>query len=195
MRWEKVKTAISSAAPLIGGLFGGPAGNVTGALVAKALEVEPTPASIEKALIEDTSALDRIKNLEIEHEQSLSKMLIEAETTRLQDTNKTFRAELASNDPYVRRWRPTFGYIVAVTWALQTGVIVVAVVTATTISPSNGATILNGLSTLMNNLTWMWGIALAVLGVNVASRSKDKQVAAGQNPVGMLSTLASRISK
>jgi len=38
-------------------------------------------------------------------------------------------------------------------------------------------------------LTPMWGIALAVLGVNVHKRSQDKQVAAGQAPSGILNAI------
>jgi hypothetical protein len=45
-------------------------------------------------------------------------------------------------------------------------------------------------------LTPMWGVALAVLGINVSARSRDKCVQAGQAPApGLLQALAERIGK
>ncbi|HAJ89558.1 MAG TPA: ribokinase, partial [Rhodospirillaceae bacterium] len=37
----------------------------------------------------------------------------------IEQINESLRAEVASTDPYVRRMRPTFGYIIALTWAAQ----------------------------------------------------------------------------
>ncbi len=47
-------------------------------------------------------------------------MTLEAETARLAEVNQTVRAEYGSQDPFVRRWQPLFGYMIALTWGLQT---------------------------------------------------------------------------
>ena len=195
MKWSDIASTIGKAAPLLGSLLGGRAGGAAGGLIAKALGAEATPDSINNALQADPEAIQRIKQLEQEHEADLTRMHLEAETTRLAEINKTMRAEAASNDAYVRRWRPTFGYIVAITWLLQTIAVATGVVVASIFQPENAGNILGGMATLMGALATMWSVALAILGVNVSSRSKDKQVAAGQQPNGLLSALANRLSK
>lgn len=195
MKWSDIASTIGKAAPLLGSLLGGPAGGAAGGLIAKALGTDNTPESISQALQADPQMLERIKQLELEHEADLTRMHLEAESVRLAEINKTMRAETASNDAYVRRWRPTFGYIVAITWLLQTLGIVTAVVTAAIFKPENAGDILGGMATLMGALAAMWSVALAVLGVNVSSRSKDKATAAGQQPAGLLNALATRITR
>ena len=87
----------------------------------------------------------------------------------------------------MRRWRPTFGYAVALTWAVQMGGLTWAVV----MTPEFAGEILAALS----NLSIIWGVALSVLGVNVVKRSQDKAVAAGQFPErGLLATLIDRVA-
>ncbi len=63
------------------------------------------------------------------HEVELSR----EETRQLAEINATMRAEAASGDGYVRCWRPTLGYAVALTWTatiwgIALGVLGVAVV-------------------------------------------------------------------
>ncbi len=108
------------------------------------------------------------------------------ETERLKAVNRTIRTEATADDAYVRRWRPTWGYVSALTWAaLMLGIVYVMAV-----HPQYTAEIINAVT----NLTPMWGTALAVLGINVAKRSQDKQVAAGKDPgAGILGALAKRI--
>ncbi|MBI5162456.1 MAG: ribokinase [Magnetospirillum sp.] len=84
----------------------------------------------------------------------------------LAQVNATFRAEVRSDDAYVRRWRPTFGYAVAATWSATMGAMAWAVVAA----PAQAPTIIAA----MVNTAPIWGIALAVLGISVVKRSQDK---------------------
>jgi hypothetical protein len=102
--------------------------------------------------------------------------VLESNETRaaLTQINETFRAEVRSDDPYVRRWRPTFGYAVALTWVLQVGALVYAIVR----HPEQAGAIIAA----MASLSFIWGIALSVLGVNAVKRSQDKLLAAGQPP-------------
>ncbi len=60
--------------------------------------------------------------------------------------------------------------------------------------PAEAGTIINAIGTLMGAMTVMWTLALSVLGINVTSRSKDKQVSAGQEPAGgLMAALAKRL--
>ncbi len=80
--------------------------------------------------------------------------------------NTTARAELATEDAYVRRWRPTFGYAVALTWTATMAALSWAIVTEPAQAPAIIAALVNTAP--------IWGIALAVLGVSVVKRSQDK---------------------
>lgn len=53
------------------------------------------------------------------HLERIAEVESAAYRTAITQINRTFRTELASDDPFVRRWRPTFGYAVAFTWVLQ----------------------------------------------------------------------------
>jgi len=89
----------------------------------------------------------------------------------LAQINETFRQEVKSEDAYVRRWRPTFGYAVALTWVATMGAVSWAIVA----EPTNAPTIIAALV----NTSPIWGIALGVLGISVVKRSQDKAIAAG----------------
>ena len=110
----------------------------------------------------------------------------EAETA-LREVNATMRAETGAGDAYVRRWRPTFGYAVTAAWALQMAAIAWAVVA----HPSEAPAILAAAA----SLSAMWGVALAVLGVAVHERSRDKALAAGQPGSGLASLAAALLDR
>lgn len=93
--------------------------------------------------------------------------LAREETRQLAEINATMRVEAASTDLYVRRWRPTFGYAVALTWTAT----MIAVSWAIIAQPVQAPTII----TALVNTSPIWGIALGVLGVSVVKRSQDKK--------------------
>ncbi|PHS48771.1 MAG: hypothetical protein COB05_04475 [Marinobacter sp.] len=190
--WDSVKDAIARAAPLLGSALG-PVGGAAGALVAATLGVENTPSAIGQALEANPDALVRLKELEQEHERDLQRMVLQAETARLTEINKTMRAEAAADDAYVRRWRPTYGYATCLTWTLQGLAIVAAIIGATFVYPEHADKILAGITALMGAMVGMWAIALSVLGINISSRSRDKRVTAGQDGAGFLDKLASNL--
>jgi xanthosine utilization system XapX-like protein len=105
------------------------------------------------------------------------------ETERLKAINSTIRKEVSSSDPYVRRMRPTFGYIMAVSWAAQMGVIVYTIVTA----PATAPAVISALI----GMTGMWSVGLAVLGVYVYKRSEEKKPDGGG--VTLLNAVAKKI--
>nr|WP_173976134.1 3TM-type holin [Magnetospirillum sp. LM-5] len=86
----------------------------------------------------------------------------------LAQVNASLRAEIRSEDWYVRRWRPTFGYAVAITWTATMAAIAWAIVAEPTQAPA--------IITALVNTSPIWGIALGVLGVAVVKRSQDKAV-------------------
>jgi len=145
--------------------------------------------------IEDPQdAAEQIKNdpaLHIQFQQAMQPIIIsrlEEDTKRLQATNETMRAEYASKSWYISGWRPTFGYIVAFSWLFM----MIAMGVSILKNPTQAPTIIAA----MSNLSFMWGIALAVLGVNVQQRSKDKQLSAGHAPMpGLLSSLTKKFLK
>jgi hypothetical protein len=104
--------------------------------------------------------------------------MLQEDTRQLAEINATIRAEAASSDKYVSRWRPTFGYAMAATWTAQMGAVSWAIIAEPTQAPA----IINA----MVNTAPIWAIALAVLGVSVASRTKDKAIAAGATPPASL---------
>lgn len=109
------------------------------------------------------------------------------ETKRLAEVNATMRAELASGDAFVRRCRPFFMYVMAVTWALQILGLSVAIV----LEPGRAAPLINAVS----DLTTMWSIALAVVGVYVKVRSDDKKTAVGAPAPTALESIAGVLGK
>jgi hypothetical protein len=95
-------------------------------------------------------------------------------------------AEGASEDAYVRRMRPTFGYIMAFTWLAQMGAIAWVIVA----DPVQA----NLIITAMTSLGTIWSVGLSVLGIYVYKRSEDKRIAAGEIPgPGPISVLARRV--
>jgi hypothetical protein len=84
----------------------------------------------------------------------------------LAQVNASLRAEIRSEDWYVRRWRPTFGYAMAITWTATMAAIAWAIVAEPVQAPAIIAALVN--------TSPIWGIALGVLGVAVVKRSQDK---------------------
>lgn len=105
----------------------------------------------------------------------------------ISEINATFRAEVTAEDAYVRRWRPTFGYAVALTWAAIMG----SVAFVTVKHPEQAPAIIAALV----NTSPIWGVALGVLGIAVVKRSHDKQLAAGEDlPENTLARVLSKIT-
>lgn len=199
MDWKSIGNIVAQGAPILGTLLGGPAGAAVGGLIASALGSTATPDDVAAAIQADPDAMVKLRQLEMEHEAELRRMVIEAETRQQAEVNATMRAEAASSDPYVRRWRPFIGYVVGCEFALL-GLAVIVVAAGATWAGLTGETtavpvLFEGLATLVGAMTTVIAAQCVVLGVNVASRSKDKQVEAGQTPApGLLGALAQRLA-
>ncbi len=184
MNWSDIKSLIAESAPVLGSLLGGPAGGAVGGLIAKALGVEASADKVAAAVKSDPEALLKLRQLELAQQEKLTKMMLDFDAARLSEVNQTMRAEFAQEDAYVKRWRPTLGYAVTLTWVVTWFSIVYAII----FKPEQAPDIISALAEAQT----MWGVALAVLGVGVVKRSHDKQVAAGQQPTGFLQALLKR---
>ena len=102
------------------------------------------------------------------HMESLAKLQSEEFRVTLSEINQTIRAEVASQDQYVRRMRPTFGYLMAATWAAQMFGIAYIIIFDT---ERAGAVM-----AAMGSLSAIWAIGLSVLGIYVYRRSDDKKL-------------------
>lgn len=146
-----------------------------------AAEVADKAVNLAKTITgtdDERQALEAIKanpELLVRYQESMNAIVlaqIDSEVRQLEAVNATMRAEYSSNDPYVRRARPTWLYVTAFTWALQAIALLVAVI----VYPSLASSVINAIS----ELTGMWSVALAVIGVAIKSRSDDKARAQGQ---------------
>jgi len=192
--WDGIKRVVSKTAPILGNALG-PAGGVAGSLIAAALDVEPEPNAIAQALERDPTAAIKLQQLQNDHRERLEAMTLEAETVRLQEINATMRAEAAADDPYVRRWRPTWGYATCLSWVITFLAIAAAIVGAAFVYPEHADKILGGIATLVGSMLTLWGIALGVLGINIRARSRDKRARAGQDGTGALERLADALAR
>ena len=86
--------------------------------------------------------------------------------TLVEQVNASLRTEADSSDAYVRRMRPTFGYIMAFTWAAQ--MLAIAIVMLD--NPDKAIIIIQA----MDSLDMIWTVGLSVLGVYVYKRSQEK---------------------
>ena len=102
------------------------------------------------------------------HAEKIAEIEIKAQGQNLAEINKSLRSEIISDDPYIRRMRPTFGYVMAFTWAAQMCAVAYVLVFET---DKSGA-VLNA----MASLSTMWAVGLSVLGVYVYKRSEDKKL-------------------
>lgn len=102
------------------------------------------------------------------HVERMAELKISETQAAYEQVNESLRAEVSSEDAYVRRMRPTFGYLIAFTWAAQMFAIAYIIVFKT----SESSVILQA----MESLDMIWGIGLSVLGVYVYKRSEEKKI-------------------
>ena len=162
--------------PLLGSAIAGPAGGVVGAMVGNALGVgdDVSPKNVRNALQRGDlkSNMATLRKLESDNRVQLKSLCVEE--TKVLQTAKTQRMELASRDWYTRNMRPTFGYILALCLLM----LVMGGIYAVLWGPGDGgASYIDMLSAMSVFLT----AAFAVLGVYVNGRSSEKRAEAGDN--------------
>tara|TARA_R110002072_G_scaffold93938_2_gene208031 strand:- start:1499 stop:2029 length:531 start_codon:yes stop_codon:yes gene_type:complete len=100
------------------------------------------------------------------HTEKMASMEIEGYGEALSEINQSLRTEIASSDAYVRRMRPTFGYLMAATWAAQMFGIAYVIIFDT----DKAGVVMAA----MGNLSAIWAVGLSVLGIYVYKRSDEK---------------------
>lgn len=105
------------------------------------------------------------------------------ETARLKIVNATIRAEARSDDPIVRHWRPFWGYAAGTAFFLQVALTLGLAGWALVTGQDGVGSIIAALSDLAGAMFPLWGVALAVLGVQSWKRSQDKAVEAKRPPL------------
>ena len=148
--------------------------------VSKALKEIDTPITkgasealikVDEALKSGSISTEKIAEAN-RHIEQISKLESEEFRSTLSEINQTIRAEISSQDKFVRRMRPTFGYLMALTWAAQMFGIAYIIIFDTA---KAGAVM-----AAMGSLSAIWGIGLSVLGIYVYKRSDDKKLMGDQ---------------
>lgn len=104
------------------------------------------------------------------HAEKMAELKSKENESALAEINQSLRLEASSADPYVRRMRPTFGYLMAITWAAQMLGLAYVMIFQTEKAPA----VLDG----MEALSTIWAVGLSVLGIYVYKRSEEKKVVA-----------------
>ncbi|MCK6417837.1 MAG: holin family protein [Alphaproteobacteria bacterium] len=102
------------------------------------------------------------------HLEKMAQIESDEHKAQVSQVNQSLRAEVASEDAYVRRMRPTFGYLMAITWAAQMMGLAYVIVFET----AQAGAVLNA----MSSLSAIWAVGLSVLGIYVYKRSEDKKL-------------------
>lgn len=101
------------------------------------------------------------------HLEKMEDVAAKEREVSVSQVNESLRAEVASSDPYVRRMRPTFGYIIALTWGAQMFALAYIIVFET----AQASLVIDA----MEKLGTIWAVGLSVLGVYVYKRSEEKR--------------------
>ena len=128
-----------------------------------AITASESLSKVEQAIANGTITIEQTKEANRHIEQ-----LAQIDGEALKAINESLRAEIASSDAYVRRMRPTFGYLMAFTWTLQMSAIAYIMVFET----AQASVVVRAVESLSS----IWAVALSVLGIYVYKRSEDKKL-------------------
>ena len=188
MEWgDLASKVIGLGAPVLGTALGGPLGGVAGEILAKAIgSAVATPAAVQAQL----PAVDPARLAEAEA-QWAQMIRAEAETQRvaISETQATIRAEIASDDPVQKWWRPAYAFELTIECAALWAVLMHEFWTGDiqTINALVNATAL---------LVTYWGFRFGVLGVYISGRTREKVSAlTGQDAPGMIERVVKAVVK
>lgn len=120
---------------------------------------------VENAILKEEITPEEIKEAN-RHTEKMFEIDADLSKKIISEVNSTIRKETESDDKYVRRWRPTFGYSVSIAWVITMMSVAYTIID----NPTNAPMIISALV----NTSPLWAVALGVLGVSVVKRSQDK---------------------
>jgi hypothetical protein len=93
MNWSDIGGTVAKAAPILGGLVGGPAGAAVGALIAAKFGVDNTPEAVSTALATNPDAYVKLKEIEANNKVQLQQLIVAAEQNRLAAQTAQYQAD------------------------------------------------------------------------------------------------------
>lgn len=187
-----ISLAAKFAPALVGKLMGSDAEKTAEKVMGAASEISgiADPQGAHDAIMADPKeAADfQVRMNEIELE------ITREDTKRFEEYHKTLRGDVASSDEYARRWRPKFGYYMAYSWLIMF-IILLGVTIAGLFKVVNLSEAVRAYGELIKSMELLWGVALAVLGVNIKKRSDDKRAVLGETRPGFLRGIIEAIRK
>lgn len=96
--WSDIAGIVGKAAPVIGGLLGGPAGAAVGGLISSALGTDNNPDAVSAALAGNPDALVKVQELQTNAKVQLQQLAVTAEQNRMLAANAQYSAEAADRD-------------------------------------------------------------------------------------------------
>lgn len=120
MQWKDLPKLIGSAAPLIGGLIGGPAGAAVGQIAASALGVDATPDAVATALKTDPAAAVKLRQIEADERTRLAEIAAQqvaaqaqSDAQNDQEVTKRWQSDMSSDSWLSKNVRP-----LCLTWSI-----------------------------------------------------------------------------
>jgi len=158
-----VATALIQGLPLIVETLGGALSRINNPIAQAASKaLEETSDALLAGHISPEAQAEANRHLE-----RMAELQQREQETALVQVNESLRVEVASTDPYVRRMRPTFGYLVAITWTAQ----MLAVAYVIVFETQDASIVVDS----VESLSTIWSVALSVLGLYVYTRSGEKK--------------------
>ena len=106
LTWSDVGKTVAGIAPLVGTALGGPAGGLVGEMVARALGTDATPDAVTTAMAADPASAAKILQLQVSHEEALTKMQLDYQTALVNAQGGVIKAEASSGSWMASNWRP-----------------------------------------------------------------------------------------
>lgn len=187
------KAIIGLGAPILGTALGGPLGGAAGSILASALGTSDTSETGLKIALEKLDP-DGARKAVAEAEAEWARTLrAEAETAGIavKAINETARAEVGSEDAFVRRARPTVLWVFSVVSVMFCLVLVASIAVVVYRFDAAGiATAITALVGLIGSLAMLLGVIAFPATGYVFGRSREKQTAmTGEPSPGVVGTL------
>jgi hypothetical protein len=172
--WKDLaQTVIGLGAPALGLALGGPLGGAAGKILADALGASAaTPAAVGEVIVSRDTESAFIAAAARQAESEWLAALAAIGKAQVQEIGATQRAEMVSDDPLQRWWRPVYALELSL---LECPAFALTLLQALWSGHEAG---INGFANLTSLLMAYFGARFGVLGIYVNGRSREKQACA-----------------